>query len=137
MPNTADSFNVDLRRFVDRTDKKRPKFARKILFQVHKELTQETPVLTGRAKANWFASEGLPSRKVTDNKSSAPKGAPADGSEVLNLQVSGRKDMFVSNNLPYIEALEHGSSQQAPAGMLRVVVRRMKQNIESGVISPD
>ena len=130
------SFKLDVDRFVRKTNVKRPKFMRKVLLQAFKELTQMTPVKTGRAKANWFPQEGSPSRKTTESTSSSPPGAPADFSSALAITVSGRKDLYVSNNLPYISRLEHGSSRQAPLGMLRVVRDRLKKNIESGLLRP-
>jgi len=131
------SFELDLRRFVKRTDEKRPKFMRKILFQAFKEITQLTPVRTGRAKGNWFPSEGSPEVKVTDEKESSQKGAPADVSRVLNIHVTGRKDLYIANSLPYIDALENGHSQQAPNGMVKITKEKLRQAIESGAISPD
>ena len=33
---------------------------------------------------------------------------------------------FITNNVPYIDGLEHGSSGQAPAGMVAVTVENVR-----------
>ena len=39
-------------------------------------------------------------------------------------------DIWISNNLPYIEALEEGHSQQAPHGMVALSLAEAEQGLE-------
>jgi len=39
-------------------------------------------------------------------------------------------DIFVSNSLPYAEALENGHSRQAPQGIFRTVIPEVKEDIK-------
>ena len=41
----------------------------------------------------------------------------------------GEKVIFITNNLPYINALENGHSDQAPSGMLAVTLNEVEAGI--------
>jgi hypothetical protein len=80
-----------------------------------------TPVDTGRARGNWTATVGHRSAGSTDGVD------PIGGSTVANAQAvangwDGNGSIFLTNNLPYIERLEHGHSGQAPSGMVGITV---------------
>ena len=38
-------------------------------------------------------------------------------------------DIFISNSVPYAEALENGHSRQAPNGIFRTVIPEVKEDI--------
>ena len=42
---------------------------------------------------------------------------------------------YLTNKLPYAQALEYGHSQQAPSGMVRVSARMALQELENAVRS--
>lgn len=44
--------------------------------------------------------------------------------------IDGTQSVFIINNLPYIERLEHGWSKQAPAGMVRISKAEVEARIE-------
>lgn len=100
---------------------------KKLTFDIHADILRGTPVDTGRARANWMVTVGAPSTIVTDAVD--PEGAmpPPD------LQLDGTRDTFIINNLSYIEALEHGHSQQAPLGMVRLALEANQAFIEQKV----
>lgn len=81
-----------------------------------------TPVDTGRAKASWIMSEGSPATSVP------PPGDYSDAPGFMH--VSGKTNVFIVSNLDYIEALEHGHSDQAPKGMVRLSIAEVSARIE-------
>lgn len=93
-------------------------------------LIEDTPIDTGWARANWVPSVGRP---VT-----SPIGFPGDvetspqqsgRSKIANYSLSDGA-LFISNNVPYIETLNGGSSSQASAGFVEENLDRAveKQN---------
>lgn len=83
----------------------------------------DTPVLTGRARGNWQASEGNP---VTSEIAREDKSGRAPMSEVEQVakKSDGDTSVFLSNSVPYIQKLEDGYSGKAPEGMVRRNVLR-------------
>ena len=84
-----------------------------------------TPVKTGRARGNWQIGIGNDPISELDRKGyvgeeELPKLDKLDGDETI----------YISNNLPYIRALEYGHSKQAPQGMVGVTVSHLKSTVE-------
>jgi len=71
---------------------------RKTTFQVFSGIVQRTPVDTGVARQAWKLEEGS---------------ADVDGLPTVTK---------ITNDTPYIDYLEMGSSKQAPAGMVSVTL---------------
>lgn len=88
---------------------------------IQRDLVLQTPVDEGRARSNWLAGVNLPRRDTGPAVSSA--GAIAQAAAVL-AGVRADDVVFLSNNLPYINALAEGRSPQAPAGYVDAIVRR-------------
>ena len=113
-------------------------------FAVHENIVRRTPIDTGRAKSSWNLAEDeadpdvTPALKDVVNFSTgaiietAAPGASPLSAEQAELVARGQQDhitttapvIVISNNLPYIEALENGYSSQAPAGMFQVSTTR-------------
>lgn len=90
---------------------------------------QETPVDSGRARNNWFLSVDIPDDSVTTSTSSGL--ATIRSLRKMPLRVLDRK-IYLSNNLPYIGALEYGGhSKQAPNGMVRKNLILMQNKIRA------
>lgn len=94
-----------------------------------------TPVDTGWARANWVPSIGAPHEgTVGERPPKAEEGraqVQADDSasvagvaEVAARYTLNRGPVFISNNVPYIQALNDGHSKQAPAGFVQAAVIR-------------
>ena len=71
------------------------------LITVQSELssTAVSPYDEGRFRSSWFAAEGTPSRDV------APEGADSPNTDATGLRVDSRKDYYLSNSLPYSQAV--------------------------------
>lgn len=92
----------------------------------------ETPVDTGRARANWIPSIGAPSGRTVDE----PVTGDGHASEVfavlnaVNLvskwKAGSGHSIFFTNNLPYIERLDDGYSPQG-SDMTGKAVRAAQQ----------
>jgi len=87
-------------------------------------IVQRTPVLTGRARGNWFATVGSPSGEHGERRfGGSVTGEPVTGEEqskirsiVQKLEALplGQSTAFIVNNLDYISKLEDGFSPKAP-----------------------
>ncbi len=116
-----------------------------------KNIAQETPADTGRARNNWFLSVNAPSKKTTTSES-VGGGSSLSQASKLPKDVLGKK-IYFTNNLPYIGVLEYGGfpkpvkkgskvngryqklsrngfSLQAPKGWVRINLKRMQSMIK-------
>ena len=125
------SFGGDLQGFAQRTGIRFDKIVRKVCLDLTRDIVLLTPVDTGMAKSNWF----LGTTRVGSTESSASKnGAPSlrRASDFAST-IHGGGVFYIVNNLPYIMALEYGSSTQAPAGMARITVERFQNIVNAAV----
>lgn len=93
-------------------------------------LREDTPVDTGWARANWIPSVGEPALLDSHLKDPNPGAVMAREqvhsaglNAVLGWKV-GDGPIFVTNNVPYIGALNNGHSAQAPAGFVQIALER-------------
>ena len=97
-----------------------------------------TPVDTGHARQGWDVTIGAPSTRRFDKgslgkgRASAKRyGPPMTSGEIKKVRklkgaigvAKSTPDVYIANNVEYIEALESGSSKQAPSGMLRLALQ--------------
>lgn len=125
-------FGEQLRSFSRNTGIRFDKIVRKVCLDLVRELVLLTPVDTGLAKSNWF----LGTNRVSSIETTASKnGAPSLGRAsnfAATLQAGGV--FYITNNLPYIMALEYGHSKiQAPHGMARITVERFQNIVNAAV----
>lgn len=78
----------------------------------------DTPVKTGRARANWQAGLNQAPNGVLEQSDPSGEATLAKAEKVLAGMKPGDSFVLV-NNLPYAQELEDGSSKQAPNGMLK------------------
>ena len=77
-----------------------------------------TPVKSGKARSNWMV--GVGSRNVGTRESGiTPSGdvSLTQGARAIQTAKVGQA-IHISNNLPYIQRLNSGWSQQAPSGFI-------------------
>jgi len=108
------------------------------VYKVHRELVrvtamlayayiiQSTPVDTGRARANWNISVNSVIYTTTDS-TSAPDTNPT-------LDYKEGDTYYISNNLPYIQRLNDGYSQQAPANFVEKGIELAIRQAKRGVV---
>lgn len=83
----------------------------------------------GRLRGNWQTNIGAPIRNEIERVD--PSGSAAAGEAVSKAKQMDIDDtIYLSNNLPYSEAVEMGSSKQAPQGMVRRTVKQFNDILE-------
>ena len=87
----------------------------------HAELTVATPVDTSNARANWQATLDAPAPDVVTVAS------PGGPMEPPGKDFAAERLRFVANNVAYIQRLDAGHSQQAPAGIVRAALAKAVQ----------
>ena len=141
-------FNAAIKKFAAKSELSTEKVIRKIAFDLLAGIlsglpkangftipntagvTGRHPVLTGRARAAWYASVvGLGGNFNFDSgikdKNEVSRGKK-EGAFKNNLKsFIGEKYVTLINSVPYILFLEYGSSQTAPSGMVRISMRKM------------
>lgn len=104
---------------------------RMALLEFFTDVVMSTPVDTGRARANWNTNVGLVDASIQTDATDADLSIRKFLGIMSHYKVS--EDVYLSNNLPYIRALEYGHSKQAPAGMVRISASRWSEFVEAAV----
>lgn len=104
---------------------------RKVAFDLLTKIVEKTPVDTGRARSSWKVGIG---RSANANATEGPvtsRGATlAKGEEKIN-SLRLPKKIYITSNLPYMEALENNHSGQAPKGMIEISLAETKNELNS------
>jgi len=119
-------FNINLASVRKRIGDKVLLVQKKIAFDILSGIVNMTPVDTGRARGNWFVTLAAPHVGMDwEKKDVAGGGVISDGSQTIqSLQNYGA--IYLTNNLPYIVALEKGHSKQAtPGAMVQLSIDRV------------
>lgn len=123
------SFSKDLKTFAINFGDVEEKVFRGTSIAMTKSIVERTPVDTGRARGNWFPTLGTPSTKVTESED-YPSDDAIVGRAVQKLGSHKLgQSFYLTNNLPYIQKLENGSSTQAPVGMVEVTVNEFQREV--------
>lgn len=94
---------------------------RRTALAINQAVVLATPVDTGRARANWQVGIGEPVEETTTETDPSGGATVSRNNQVIGQSTPGQ-DIHLSNNLDYIEALNNGSSSQAPAGFVEEAV---------------
>lgn len=138
-------FNLSLEKSVkDLPIEQGQQLVRKVSLEVLRRVVLKTPVDTGRARGSWQTTVNRPpieekevasytkqTGETVSGYTRGKRGTDKTGSRVINqglLVLTNYRlgqTVFISSNLSYIEALEHGHSKQAPAGMVAVTLAEL------------
>lgn len=121
------SFSADLNAFSKRTGVDLEVAVRKVALEIFDGVTKKTPVDTGRAKGNWNFSVNSINESVDEEAKSTGQGRPAKSPNIQ--KGDGLKQIYITNSLDYIYALEHGYSGKAPKGMLAITVNEIRASL--------
>lgn len=92
-------------------------------FEVFSQVIQKTPVLTGRARANWNISTDSPNFNTTTSNNPDMD---------MNIQTLNFPTVYVANGLDYVVELEDGKSwKQAPNGIINPALAAAMANRRS------
>jgi hypothetical protein len=93
-----------------------------ILNTLRGEPPEGTPVDTGWATSNWLVSIGEPLKGTVEPYSEAIYQAGIV--DIFNYDIKKDGEVFIVNNVPYIQFLNQGTSQQSPAGFVEKAIRK-------------
>jgi hypothetical protein len=115
------SFSDQIKKCKEKVDRIVTETHRATALAVYGELIQSTPVDTGRAKSNWWMDINRVSLEIREPDN-------GDAGQAQAESVSGKDTkpddvIYISNNLPYINRLDDGYSDQAPAGFVAAAVQ--------------
>lgn len=130
---TGSSFSLALERFGEKAVGKTQVIVRKVALDLFRGIVMDTPVDTGRARANWQVSIGRPAlgQIKHDSGSGQLAAEAAIGAGTPSIQAAkGDVAIYLTNNVPYIVPLEEGHSGQAPEGMVRKNIARFPYLVE-------
>lgn len=100
------------------------KEARVVSIHILNGLTILTPVDTGRARGNWFLDINRSNRTIDGERRSTQ--AVAEGvSKIQSAVTFSYPEIVLSNNLPYIERLNDGWSEQTPKKFVETEIDRV------------
>ena len=97
-------------------------FVRKVVLDGMRQLIRQSPVDTGRFKANWNASIS----DISEGTTESTKSNFSKQSEGISAYKLGQT-IFLHNNLQYAIPLEYGTSEQAPKGWIRNTANTMQK----------
>lgn len=134
------NFTLDMKAFAKRVGDDAEVLVKTICIDLLKDIVLNTPVDSGRARANWQCSINTPiSGQLSFSADSgsgitAPRESAASGDAILRGQAVAAQAagnvFWISNNLPYIYRLEfEGWSKQAPNGMVRLAIDRANRRM--------
>lgn len=99
-------------------------------------LVDFTPVDTTKAVSNWLVGRGKPRRAIIKAHFPGKGGSTAAASRQeakfrASQRIRGRRTrpIFVSNNVPYIDELNAGKSDQAPANFIEMALMEARQTV--------
>lgn len=130
--HNLNTFSRNMRRRANEIGDNATRLVRRVALTVDAAVVLGTPVDTGRAKSNWIVQIGSAPTSVIDayvpgesgsTEASNIAAATAQAESVISGYQSGRDwEIYISNNLPYIQALNDGHSSQAPAQFIEEAV---------------
>lgn len=124
------TFALDVKKFAEKAEKAADAVISKICLDLLSDIVLNTPVDTGRARANWFTSIGTPSNVTVEYEGAQSAAGFAIGRASAEIASAPRNIFWISNNLPYISRLEFEQwSKQAPNGMVRLAINRAERKM--------
>lgn len=124
--NSARQFKLDLDKAFEEQQERVALIAMKIALEALNRVVLKSPVKTGRFRANWTVAVGRQDLSITDEVDPTGQKTIAKGTPII-LGQKGPAIIWLSNNLPYAQALENGHSQQAPMGMVALTYNELMQ----------
>ena len=97
------------------------KAVRALSLIINQVIITETPVLSGHARANWQVGISTPITSEIDEEDPSGTSTIERNANIIRQRPPG-KDIILSNNVPYINKLNEGSSSQAPAQFVQIAV---------------
>jgi hypothetical protein len=114
----------NVKKAIDKTKTQANMDIKGVYFSGLRTIIKATPVDEGRARNNWFLTEGMPSKSSGGAEDKSASGSlsrlTAMPKDIFN------KKIYFTNNLPYIETLEYGGYPN-PSGGDKTIAGYSKQ----------
>ena len=94
---------------------------RTLALVINQTVIGATPVDTGHARANWQVGIDAPISKEIEEEDKSGEATIARNAGTIR-GATPKKSIILSNNVPYINVLNEGSSAQAPAQFVQIAV---------------
>ena len=118
---------IQTARIVKLIDKAVESVAVEITLDFTRFVIEDTPVDTGWARANWIPSVGSPVESPAGFPGEVQQSFQQQGVDNVGRYSLSDGPLYVSNNVPYIEKLNAGTSSKAPAGFVETDLDRAVQ----------
>lgn len=111
---------------------------RQLASEISSELTENTPVDLGWARANWVANLNSPvvnteSLSKEDRKAKLNAQRARQSTAIVRIITTytvNQGEIFISNGVPYILRLNEGSSKQAPRNFIQDAIRDAVKTVQ-------
>ncbi len=110
--------DADIARVVAKMRRAPEQLKRALVLEAVSRVVRRTPVDTGRARGNWQVTMSAPGDGYEWDRYDRSGTVALAQAQTVNAPIG--VPVYIVNNLPYIERLEHGWSKQAPAGMVGI-----------------
>ncbi len=127
-------FGVAIHGFVDETKDDLNEVTIKSVLELRSRLIVNSPVDTGRFRANWQYGLDTAPGGVVETKGTSESPAPAPATPNIAPQAIGHTHILV-NNVPYANRIEDGWSDQAPKGVVSLRVQEWPSILDEAVAS--
>ena len=118
-------FSLDLNRLCQRARSNTQVVVKKVMLELFAKVIYKTPVDTGLARNSWFTGiNSIPTEVGETAKRGGKDSRERMKSELADIKIEGQT-IYLVNNLPYIQKLEFGASDQAPQGMVRLSIQEI------------
>lgn len=132
MPSNINEFMIKLKGLGDATERHVMLYRKRVALDVFSRVILDTPVLSGRARGNWFASLDIPDEHVDLNL--FDKSGATTVQNMIRVVNAASSEPFgiiwLTNNLPYILRLENGWSKKAPQGMVQRAITAVMSGLK-------
>lgn len=119
------SFQSEIKEFRRKVEKAADLVFRGTALEIFSKVVKRTPVKTGRLRGNWQCEiNAIPIGEVD----STPAQALTKIVKITG-QMKFTDSIYLINNLPYVEVIENGSSEQAPQGMVKITVAEFRDTV--------
>lgn len=102
----------------------------KTVLAIDQAVVMATPVDTGRARANWIPTIGIPSKAQEVNNFDKTGSSTIERAGSVANQSRVGDTIYISNNLPYIGALNDGHSKQAGREFVQRAIQAARSSVE-------
>ena len=98
---------------------------RAFALRAFRNIVLSTPVDEGRARGNWQLSISTPINSQTEDFDRSGGATINKGVSVIRAAIRAKYPViWITNNLPYIQRLNEGHSQQAPIKFVETAITR-------------